>query len=93
MSAAAAAAAAAAASGASKCAAAPLPPPLPPNILRVGQTDAGHGARGEQSLPLALALLKASACVRGVQRLPFSLGLGCSLARAERGVPLWRCSS
>ena len=92
MSAAAAAAAAAAASGASK-GAAPLPPPLPPNILRVGQTDAGHGARGEQSLPLALALLKASACVRGVQRLPFSLGLGCSLARAERGVPLWRCSS
>ena len=87
-----AAAAAAAASGASKCDA-PLPPPLPPNILRVGQTDAGHGARGEQSLPLALALLKASACVRGVQRLPFSLGLGCSLARAERGVPLWRCSS
>ena len=92
MSAAAAAAAAAEASGASKCAAS-LPPPLPPNILRVGQTDAGHGARGEQSLPLALALLKASACVRGVQRLPFSLGLGCSLARAERGVPLWRCSS
>ena len=92
MSAAAAAAAAADASGASKCAA-PLPPPLPPNILRVGQTDAGQGARGEQSLPLALALLKASACVRGVQRLPFSLGLGCSLARAERGVPLWRCSS
>ena len=92
MSAAAAAAAAADASGASKCAA-PLPPPLPPNILRVGQTDAGHGARGEQSLPLALALLKASACVRGVQRLPFSLGLGCSLARGERGLPLSRCSS
>ena len=89
---AAAAAAAADASGASKCAA-PLPPPLPPNILRVGQTDAGHGARGEQILPLALALLKASACVRGVQRLPFSLGLGCSLARAERSLPLWRCSS
>ena len=89
---AAAAAAAADASGASKCAA-PLPPPLPPNNLRVGQTDAGHGARGEQSLLLALALLKASACVRGVQRLPFSLGLGCSLARGERGLPLWRCSS
>ena len=88
----AAAAAAADASGASKCAA-PLALPFPPKILRVGQTEAGHGARGEQSLPLALALLKASACVRGVQRLPFSLGLGCSLARGERGVPLWRCSS